>query len=153
MFWKYASRLVASKANAVIIVSELLNRYISKTELLCCPGWVDLDLFRPLNEKRHANYWDYLPNHFLVLFVGNPIRPEKRYWLAESVIQLLKGYFNIELINADDKVPQDKMPLYMNASNALLVTSSSEGSPIPWRSIGVQPSRCISRCGWCTSAH
>ncbi len=64
----------------------------------------------------------------LVLFVGNPERPEKRYYLAKLVVEIVASYFPVKLILANG-IPNEKMPLYMNACDVLLVTSSNEGSP------------------------
>jgi glycosyltransferase involved in cell wall biosynthesis len=64
----------------------------------------------------------------LILFVGDPARTEKRFWLAEKTVSLLPNEFNAQIIVAHG-VPPREMPLYMNACDALLVTSSTEGSP------------------------
>lgn len=65
----------------------------------------------------------------VALFVGDPARPEKRYWLAQKTVNLLVSRIQVELIVASSG-PYEQVPLYyMNACDALLLTSSHEGSP------------------------
>ena len=64
----------------------------------------------------------------MILFVGDPKRTEKRFWLATEVINYLKTQADVDLVIANG-VSHEQMPLFMNACDVLLITSSSEGSP------------------------
>lgn len=125
---RFVSRMVANWADEVIIVSEHLRPFVPSKKCHVIPIGIDLHVFFPM-PKEEARHRLGLPlEKYLVLFVGNPERAEKRYWLANKTIESLRTKFNIELIVVNG-VLHDMMPYYMNACDALLVTSLSEGSP------------------------
>lgn len=125
---QFVCRMVARFADEVILVSDHLKAFIPIREYHVIPVGIDLKLFYSvplifarsklgLSEYRH-----------LVLFVGNPERTEKRFWLAHAAVERLKTELDVELIVANG-VLHEIMPYYMNACDVLLITSSSEGSP------------------------
>jgi glycosyltransferase involved in cell wall biosynthesis len=64
-----------------------------------------------------------------VLFPANPTRPEKRFGLAEAcVARLNENGADVELHVLKD-VPHEDVPRWLNAAEAILVTSTHEGSP------------------------
>jgi glycosyltransferase involved in cell wall biosynthesis len=96
-----------------------LPRTPGSAVLPCGP---DLDRFRPIprSEARQALGLD--PEGRYLLFPANPGRPEKRFDRASEVAaaagaQLLSG----------GSIDPDEMPLWVNAANAVLVTSDYEG--------------------------
>ncbi|MEI7848179.1 MAG: glycosyltransferase family 4 protein [Chloroflexota bacterium] len=127
---RFASQWVASQASAVILVSASLADKLPwgglKYQLI--PAGIDTEMFcpSPMAEARKA--LELPMENRLVLFVGDPARTEKRYWIAEQVVRSLSPELNVRLVVAHN-IPQDRMPLFMNACDALLVTSSTEGSP------------------------
>lgn len=103
---------------------------ILKQDVRVLPSGVNLDRFRPV-EKRKAKQkvdWDISKKH--VIFPYNPGRTVKNHPLAQDIVQktnnrladevVLKSVYNVE---------HQQMPMYMNASDALLLTSKREGSP------------------------
>ena len=86
------------------------------------PCGADLDRFRPIprGEARAALGLD--PNGRYLLFPANPRRPEKRFDLASE----LAAASGAELLSGGSIDP-DEMPLWVNAANAVLVTSDYEG--------------------------
>jgi glycosyltransferase involved in cell wall biosynthesis len=125
---RFMSRWVAWRADAVIVVAAHLAKYIPKRPYHVIPMGVDLELFRPFSLKQAREALVLPMDTSLILFVGNPDRTEKRYWLAVKAVENLREDFSTQLIVANGIAP-DKMPLYMNACDVMLVTSSSEGSP------------------------
>ena len=92
------------------------------------PCGIDLERFenRPMLQARHDLG---LPNkERLVLFVGNPKNPIKRYELAESAVARLDTGLNARLITLHGQ-PHSQVPVFMDACDALLITSHHEGSP------------------------
>jgi glycosyltransferase involved in cell wall biosynthesis len=65
-----------------------------------------------------------------VLFPGSPANPRKAYGLAERAVRHAARALGakLELAPLID-VPADRVPLFMNAGDVLLMTSHWEGSP------------------------
>jgi glycosyltransferase involved in cell wall biosynthesis len=125
---KRASHLVARLADEIIIVSEHLKFFLPPRSYHVIPIGIDMDMFFPRQLTEARKMLGLLSDNCLVLFVGDPDRTEKRFWLARESIEIIRNHCNVELIVAQG-IPNEKMPLYMNACDVLLITSSSEGSP------------------------
>lgn len=128
-----ASKRAAVRASGIVVKSEnLLNalpRGIDHSRVWLLPNGVDLRRFRPLDkvECQERLGWDTSRNH--VLFPADPARPEKRFGLAEAaVVHLSRGGAEVEL-HALKGVPHEDVPTWLNAADAILVTSAHEGSP------------------------
>ena len=122
------SRFVARVADRVIVVSDAVGRNVPKSvRYTVIPLGVDLDVFRELPKDGLREELGLAPGRKLVLFAGRPDVPVKRYDLAQSVIALLDD-IDVSLIVVSGQSP-DTVAKYMNACDALLVTSLHEGSP------------------------
>ena len=119
------SRLVALRADAVIVVSQHLKRYLTRRDCFVIPSGLDLDLFRPLPQIEARRCLGWQLDGRLVLFVGDPDETRKRYTLAQQAVALT-GIANLVVAWG---VAHDLIPLYMNACDALVLTSMHEGSP------------------------
>lgn len=86
------------------------------------PCGVDLTRFRPLPRQEARQQLDLDPDGRFVLFPANPTRPEKRADRAQRLAEAVGA----ELITGG-AIDPDLMPLWMNAANAVLVTSDNEG--------------------------
>jgi teichuronic acid biosynthesis glycosyltransferase TuaC len=128
-----ASKRAAARAAGIVVKSEnLLNALptgIDRSRVWLLPNGVDLRRFSPrdrLECQRHLG-WDASRRH--VLFPADPTRPEKRFALAEdSVARLNQNGADIEL-HVLKGVPHEDVPEWLNAAEAILVTSTHEGSP------------------------
>jgi len=126
---RVASRWVARRADSVILVAQNLARQLPRgVKYQIIPVGINLDVFHPMPRAEARRALNLPQEKKLVLFVGDPTRTEKRFWLAEKTVSLLPPELNAKLIVAHG-IPPHEMPLYMNACDALLVTSSTEGSP------------------------
>jgi teichuronic acid biosynthesis glycosyltransferase TuaC len=123
------SKLMARRADEVMVVSESLGRRLPVKRFHVVPSGLDLELFRPI-PLMEARARLHLPiGKHLILFAALSVEnPRKRYKLAEAAVTKLVTRFDAELVVAAG-VPHDLMPYYMNACNALLLTSVHEGSP------------------------
>jgi glycosyltransferase involved in cell wall biosynthesis len=64
-----------------------------------------------------------------VLFPSSARRPEKRFSLAEEAVGIVRrSGVDVELHSLED-IPHDDVPTWLNASDAILLTSTHEGSP------------------------
>ncbi|MBI4421938.1 MAG: glycosyltransferase family 4 protein [Gemmatimonadetes bacterium] len=123
------SRLVAARADAVILVSAHMRpavRTDAPTHVI--PSGLDLDLFRPVARHEARRRLGFDPDERLVLFVGRPHQARKRYALAREAVDLLSRRLPARLIVAWG-VPHAEIPYYMSACDALVHTSMQEGSP------------------------
>ena len=124
------TKYLAKKCNRVIVKTDEMAKAIPAIHVDVIPNGVDLDLFceRPMNECRELLGWD--EEEFYVLFPGNPSRPEKNWDLAYSSVEAAQQLTQrrITLVPLYNVFPSD-VPLLINASNLVLMTSFSEGSP------------------------
>jgi len=123
------SRWVASRADAVIIVSDHMRAFLDPavpTHVI--PSGLDLASFRLIARDEARRHLGLPPDARLVLFGGNPACLRKRYSLAKDAVDVLNQSLPTQLIVAWG-VPHADMPYYMNACDALVFTSMQEGSP------------------------
>jgi teichuronic acid biosynthesis glycosyltransferase TuaC len=86
------------------------------------PCGADLHRFRPIPRAEARWELGLDPSRPYLLFPAHPERPEKRHHLAAE----LAASAGAELLTGGAIEP-DRMPLWVNASNAMLVTSAYEG--------------------------
>ncbi len=124
-----ASRFVARRADAVIVVSEHMRPLVNtRAPVHVIPSGLDLNLFRPTPQDEARRRLGLDPAARLVLFVGDPADPRKRHDLARQAVELLNERLPAQLLVAWG-VSHYQIPLYMSAANALVMTSIQEGSP------------------------
>jgi glycosyltransferase involved in cell wall biosynthesis len=106
------------------VVSEDLGtrvpRWASRGRVEVLPCGVDLERFRPIDRRLARGELGLDPEGRYLLFPADPARPEKRFDLA----QLVAG--SVPLLTLGSVDPE-RVPLYVNAANAVLVTSDREG--------------------------
>jgi glycosyltransferase involved in cell wall biosynthesis len=86
------------------------------------PCGPDLGRFGPIPRSQARRSLDLDPDGRYLFFPANPDRPEKRHDLAAA----LATRCGVELLSGGSIEPE-RMPLWMNAANAVLVTSDYEG--------------------------
>ena len=123
------SRLAARSANAVIVVAQHMTQHLPAVKAVhVVPSGLDLDLFRPQPQGPARARLGLPTDERLVLFVGEPAEARKRYDLANRAVQRVAPSLRARLVVAW-KVPHAQIPDYMAACDALVFTSSQEGSP------------------------
>lgn len=126
------SQLAVLRAAAVICVSdELCERLWSRRGLVrIVPDGTDVSLFKPLDKLECRQQLNWPLNERVVFFYEGG-RPEvKRMDLADTSMEearKLLGPCRLEVMGSD--VPHNRVPLLLNASDCLLMTSDFEGSP------------------------
>ena len=118
-----------ARADAVIVVSERIAEMLDQP-CHVIPHGIDTDLFRPMptEEAKAEVGWD--PDKKHVIFPYDPGRSLKNYPLAESVVETVDDDLDVQVeLHAVYGVPHERFPTYLNASDALLLTSDHEGSP------------------------
>ncbi|ADD06569.1 putative glycosyltransferase, type 1 [Natrialba magadii ATCC 43099] len=123
------SRACAPLCDELVVMSEEMRTYLGR-DCAVIPDGIDLEKFQPAPqaEAQEAVGWDSDAHH--VLFPYTPEREVKNYPRARRVVNAVNGLFDdpVHLHTVYD-VPHDTVPDYMNAADALLLTSHSEGSP------------------------
>jgi glycosyltransferase involved in cell wall biosynthesis len=122
------ARLVVKRAGAIICKSNGMRRKIKRQAgVYVVPNGIDLELFRPLDQQQCRKKVGWSDARKYIVFVGDPIIPEKKYSLAlESIAHLNNAEAEFRVIK---DLPQEALPQYYNAADVLLMTSDYEGSP------------------------
>jgi glycosyltransferase involved in cell wall biosynthesis len=125
-----ANRWLASRVDAVIVKSAQMAEVVSHVPSHVLPNGVELDEFRPLDRAQSRSTLGWELDATYILFPGDPSNPRKNYRLAKQVVQCATRRLDrpLELVTLWDVAPQ-RVPLYMNACDAMLMMSLREGSP------------------------
>ena len=129
----WASHRAARGATGVVVKSKNLfdavARRVGRSKVRIIPNGVDLERFRPMERASCRERLGWNPSEFHVLFPANAGDPVKRPGLAQAAAEELRGgglRCNLHYLQG---VSHAEVPLWLNASNALLLTSRHEGSP------------------------
>jgi glycosyltransferase involved in cell wall biosynthesis len=116
--------------DAAIHVSEEVRRTLRDSDGWVIPCGVDLDAFAPLPRDEARARLGLPQGRRLILWAGEPWRPEKQFHLVERALPLVQEALpDAELVLLTKK-PHDVVPIYMSACDALVLTSAYEGSPM-----------------------
>jgi glycosyltransferase involved in cell wall biosynthesis len=124
------SRFVARRADVVIAVSSRMCALIPRTPSVVVPVGIDTNLFRPIDRAQARRELGLDESRPYVLFAAKPDNPVKRHWLAEQTMSVLREEFPTAKLVSVFGEPLERMPLWMNAADALLITSAYEGGPL-----------------------
>jgi glycosyltransferase involved in cell wall biosynthesis len=130
---KRMKQFVARRVDGLVVVAEHLRVPLGRPDALWLPAGIDIDLFQPMDTHEAKRRLGLADDTRYVLFPAVPSRVEKRYELASRAVAMLRergpGMGDVELI-ALNNVPHEDVPLYMNASEVVLLTSAFEASPV-----------------------
>lgn len=123
------SRSVAPFAAERIVVAErLADSLPGHLSAHVIPCGLNFERFHLMPQAEARTQVGLPAEKYLVLFAANPKNSVKRYWLAEQAVALLQDQFDVELVTLTG-VAHELVPVYMNACDALVLTSQHEGSP------------------------
>ncbi|WP_222918380.1 glycosyltransferase [Natrinema sp. SYSU A 869] len=125
------SRLSAPFCEEVVVMSEEMREALGR-DCTVIPDGVDLEKFRPEPQERAKKRvgWDDDEDTYEVLFPYSPARGVKNYPRAERVVTVVNNLLERPVrLRTVSGVDHDAVSDYMNAADALLLTSDSEGSP------------------------
>jgi glycosyltransferase involved in cell wall biosynthesis len=123
------SRIVARQADATIVVSEHMKRYLpGSVAAHVMPSGIDLSLFRPEPRDAARRRLGLPADQRLVLFVGNPDLARKRCGLAQEAVEIVNRSIPTRLMIGWE-LPHHQIAELMNACDVLVCTSMQEGSP------------------------
>jgi len=129
----WSSRRAAARADGVVVVSSRLKDSLPRTldpaKVRIIPCGIDLERFRPMDKSVCQSRLGWDPNRFHVLFATNNGDPVKRPELADAAVEAVKRLKVPGQLHRLQNVSNADVPIWMNASDALILTSLHEGSP------------------------
>lgn len=128
-FFRVSSFILARTASAVIVKSERMKARLRLGSARVIPNGVDLGIFNSMDQAEARRTLGLDPQAKLVLFPFERSRASKRFELVEdAVLRARREIPSVETLQVAD-APRDRMPLYLNAADVLVLASYSEGSP------------------------
>lgn len=91
------------------------------------PFGIRTDVFRPMSQTRCREELGWDLEEKIVLFPYSEENEIKNHHLAEKVVEGVSVSARLKCIS---DVPHERVPIYMNASDAVLVTSKRESGPM-----------------------
>jgi teichuronic acid biosynthesis glycosyltransferase TuaC len=128
-----ASWRAAHRANRIVVVAKALQdalpKEIDQSKVRIIPCGIDIGRFKPLNRNTCRNLLGWSDNRFHILFPANLDDPVKRPDLARAAVKALNRMGIKAEMHYLRGITNHEVPIWLNASNALLLTSLHEGSP------------------------
>ena len=128
-----ASRRAAAQAAGIVVKSrnlfEALPQGVDRGRVWILPNGVDLSRFRPLDKLECQTRLGWDPARPHVLFPAPRERAEKRFELAEAAVGRLDGGPAHAELHPLSGVNHEDVPIWLNAADVVVLTSSREGSP------------------------
>lgn len=121
-------RLSAHFSDEVVVMSERMAQDLGQ-DCHVIPHGVNLDRFapQPQDEARAQLGWD---DRRHVLFPYPPTREVKDFPRAQRIVDSVRERLDDDVeLHSTTGVPHDQMSVRMNAADAMLLTSTHEGSP------------------------
>ncbi len=124
------NKRLANRYTQVIVKSPEMAQVIAPVACHVIPNGVDTTVFQPADRTFACSQLGWDPNELHVLFPGNPDNPRKGHALAQAAVQVAERQLgrDIRLVPLWGVAP-DQVATYMNACQAMLMTSLIEGSP------------------------
>jgi glycosyltransferase involved in cell wall biosynthesis len=123
----YANQRLVFRTDYVIVKSKEMASKISHKNIAIIPNGLDLNYFLPIEKSVAFKKTGWSSNFKHILFMADPKRPEKNYFLAEKALSLIDTP-NIEL-HYLNHLPHNEVVYYYNAADVCLLSSCHEGSP------------------------
>jgi teichuronic acid biosynthesis glycosyltransferase TuaC len=128
-----ATRRAARRADGVITVSPglraALPANIDRSKVRVIPCGIDLERFKPQDRLKCRQELGWDGNALHILFATAREDPIKRPELAFKAVDALRDLGMRAEMHVMQGIPYDRVPTWINASNALILTSQREGSP------------------------
>ncbi|MCB9458840.1 MAG: glycosyltransferase [Anaerolineaceae bacterium] len=127
-------RTVSRVVNSAIVMSDQMAQYCHTQPTHVIPFGINTDIFKPGSQIQARAELGLHPNTRYILFPYNPKRTEKRYYLAEAALALVREQIDedVELLPVFAK-PREMVAKYMQASDGFILVSDHEGSPVAVR--------------------
>ena len=129
VFYQLSSFVLARCVGAVIVKSAQMKQRLRLSSAHVIPNGVSLDLFRPVDPDEARRVLGLDASRKYVLFPYDPSVARKRFDLLQEAVTLARQQVpQLEILQVLG-APRERMPLYFNAANVLVLLSYGEGSP------------------------
>jgi glycosyltransferase involved in cell wall biosynthesis len=129
----YCSRRAARGAEGVIVVARhllgALRGAAAPEKIRVIPCGIDLERFKPMDTLLCKQRLGWNTRRFHVLFASSSGDPVKRPALAKAAVHHMSHANRPAELHYLSGIPNEEVPLWLNASDVLLLTSLHEGSP------------------------
>jgi len=129
----YCSYRAARQAWGLIVKSknllDALPNDISHEKVRIIPNGINLQRFKPLDQRWCREQLNWENDSFHILFPTNSGDPCKRLDLAKAAVEVYKKSDSRVILHELKGVGHDEVPIWLNASDAAILTSVHEGSP------------------------
>ena len=129
----FASHLAAKRANGIIVKSknlmDALPRSVNSSKVWLIPNGVDLNRFQPLEKVGSRQKLGWHSNKYHVLIPASSGHIRKRLWLGQGAVEKLNAKGIAVELHQLHGVAHTDVPVWINASDAVILTSIHEGSP------------------------
>lgn len=127
--YQVTSRALARRCAAVIVKSRQMKERIGVESAYVIPNGVNLDLFRPADREAARRELALDATRRYVLFPYDRAEARKRFGLVQEAVRRARAEVpELEILQVLG-APRERMPLYLNAADALVLASYAEGSP------------------------
>ena len=127
-----ASHRAAKRANGVIVkaknLRDALPAGLDRSKVRIIPNGIDLDRFKPLSRSECRRRLGWKAEGFHLLFPANGGDPVKRPALAQAAVEHLNQAGIQTTLHHLRGVNHNEVPIWLNASDAVILTSKQEGS-------------------------
>lgn len=131
-FGRLLSQLAASRAQLIVCVSEGLRRRLwwARDRAIVLPSGVDTEQFRPEARDSARQRLGWSLRDRVVLFNAGRDPKNKRLDLAVKAVGMAqRAWPDLRLEVLNGQLEPEQVPTWLNASDCLLMTSDTEGSP------------------------
>jgi glycosyltransferase involved in cell wall biosynthesis len=129
-FFQASSLMLAPFVDAIIVQSREMQHMMHFARSYVIPCGINLDLFRPMDQRKARDELGLNPKEKLLIFAYDPAEQRKRYDLVERAVLIAqKDIPELRILHVRGK-PHARMPVYMNAADVLVVASEAEGGPL-----------------------
>jgi LSD1 subclass zinc finger protein len=129
----WCSRRAAEAAEAVVVVArhllKALPRGVAATKSRVLPCGIDLERFKPMDCSSCRRQLGWTGGSLHVLFASSNGDPVKRPGLARAAVEAARARGIPAELHCLTGLPGSEVPVWLNAGDALLLTSLHEGSP------------------------
>ena len=128
-FLQASSYILARLVSAVIVKSREMKSRLRLSSAQVIPNGVDLELFRPTDQPEARRALGLDLHKKFVLFPYDPAEARKRFDLIEAAVAKAREQVpGLEILQVQGSA-RERMPLYLNAADVLVLASMFEGSP------------------------